>query len=363
MCDGGTAAARLWKKQINLMDYVSVEFSGMDTMGEARCIVDEEKLLVGVLGEEPESESAAFKYYQEAMVLLTAYGADVEPEEDLSNGNKVTATVTVDNTALKDMKVELIGGSKSFTVQGLTEVKEIDLFADLELSYSRYAPFGRLEEIVKTSTDPFLQTVRYSCYDGNNLNNGDTVTIKAKYNPQKALDAGYVVNETEKDLIVEGLTSYAWETDDFSDEELDQLKEKADATVQKWVVDGYRDFLDATCFYGGRGYPLAADLSPITDVELYSCELLTISNLNDSFRAPNRVRFVYTCNGMSGDQPIEGMYVLVDCNYVLETGEIIDNNGEPGIPTGYITNEAFEDAVSVTPAYYDVTRITKKEAR
>src|SRR5699024_1283500 len=105
----------------DMMEYLDVSFYGIDSKGNASYYLEENRLIGSVLnlGEEvhdfPDEETR-----KEAEEILGAYTIEIEPQENLSNGDEVQVTIVVD----KDKTKKLKGGEKKFTVEGL-EAPEI----------------------------------------------------------------------------------------------------------------------------------------------------------------------------------------------------------------------------------------------
>lgn len=66
---------------------------------------------------------------------------ELSPKENLSNGDEVTVTAVVDNDTAKEYDLALKGGEKKFTVEGLQEPQELDLFENIDVQFNGIAPY------------------------------------------------------------------------------------------------------------------------------------------------------------------------------------------------------------------------------
>ena len=101
------------KSAVDLTDYVNVRFSGSDGKGRARCDLDYSALETALAGSSKDAGLGSL------LRLESSLHVTVTPDKNLSNGDKVTVTVSFDSDAAKGTGWKLKGGSKSFTVKGL----------------------------------------------------------------------------------------------------------------------------------------------------------------------------------------------------------------------------------------------------
>lgn len=114
---------------INLMDYVTVTFSGLDGQGYASCTLDSVALEKQLLGDKARQFT---KETVEKMAVMAQFEASVTFEPDrqdaLSNGDTVTVTVTGDSNLAQQLGISGLESTKSFSVEGLQEPIEVDAF-------------------------------------------------------------------------------------------------------------------------------------------------------------------------------------------------------------------------------------------
>ena len=237
------------KKTINVNDYISVEFTGYDTVGKAEVKVDYDGLAEAVLeaqGKKLKQKDVDDYTWADLLDLLSwenyALVDSVEPvldqSEGLSNGDKVTVSITYDESAQKDAGVKLKVSDQQFTVEGLADVQEVDPFAELDVTYDGIAPNVRVY-LQNNATDDVLYYVGYEIEDEKDYyTEGDTFTVKVSdYDIEYALDQGYRFTQTEKEYTVDAVDKYVLNLSDLSDEELAQIQAEAQDTVDAYIAD------------------------------------------------------------------------------------------------------------------------------
>ena len=162
------------------------------------------------------------KYYN-LIKCVESIKLETSPNENLSNGDKVTVNISYDNDLVKDFKIKFKGKKVTKEVEGLEDVKEIDPFEGLEVTFSGIAPFG---EIYLNYTGSFTNIGAYDFTIDNNygLRNGDTIKISLDWSDEQSLSYGYIFTTKEKEYTVEGLSEYVDGYDDFNSDFIDMLK-------------------------------------------------------------------------------------------------------------------------------------------
>lgn len=172
------------------------------------------------------------------------YGAveySISPSENLSNGDEVTLTIDVDNSALENYDFKLKGGEKKITVKGLDEVEEFDPFENVTVNFSGMSPNGTVS--VDTSSAKSGINLTYTFDKTTGLKNGDEVTLSVSAPNDTNLDEycennGKSIKETEKTYTVEGLASYAQTIEDIpEDMKSKMLAQAEDAIKAKCIWD------------------------------------------------------------------------------------------------------------------------------
>lgn len=206
-------------KAVDLSDYTTVEYTGMDGRGRAQVNIRYEDIATAVLGKVAEEDAAAY----DKLVFSLKFAIDTTWEQDgsLSNGDTLSITYTMDETTLEELGVEVKSGTASFAVAGLQEPIVLDAFLDVKIFFENYAPCVTAT-VVNNSTHEFLRNVRYTLDQTTNLDNGDTVVVTAEYSIYEAESQGYVLDSDTAEYVVENMP--AWVT---SAEQVDNLAREA----------------------------------------------------------------------------------------------------------------------------------------
>ena len=156
--------------------------------------------------------------YSGSYSFIDSYSFSVDKAYNLTNGDKVKATVYVDDEYALSEGYRISTTEKEYTVSGLTEPTPLDPFEDLELTYDGYSGIGSVTSYEYFGDYDFISAYSFSADKTNNLSNGDTITVTASINADSALQKGYVIESTTQEFSVEGLTEpTAWSPFDCID--------------------------------------------------------------------------------------------------------------------------------------------------
>lgn len=198
--------------EVNLTDYVSVKFTGVDGQGKATCNVNTAGLEQALAGDN-DGEISLEEFKKLGWITQFEMGLtyDLDKDSKLSNGDIVTVTMKYNEKLAKDNKVKVTGDKKEFKVEGLKEVIEVDAFAKdifdtdtgVVLEYKGGAPTASLSIKNKCTSEPESR-ITYKADKVSDISNGDKIKITAEL-PSSVANKGYVLKEAEKTITVEGL--------------------------------------------------------------------------------------------------------------------------------------------------------------
>lgn len=246
------------KTTIDMKDYVQVSFQGMNTVGTADVDVDWMSLDNKALAD-------SGNFLGDSVLLEAAMKVDATPTEGLSNGDTVTVSVSCDESTAERLKLKFVNTSVDYTVSGLPDGVETDVFADLSVTFDGIAPGGTVS-LKNNSTDDFVKGVSFSADPSNGLSNGDTVTVTAHYNEQNAVDQLRVVPETTKTYTVSGLDAYVSSYDQLDQDTIDQLTQQSKDTIDTDLLAARYSYTIAA--YGSFQYEVEEESIVFTDVSL-----------------------------------------------------------------------------------------------
>ena len=231
------------KTNVKLDKYITVEFSGYDTVGNAVVNFDRESFIDDYekkikfsrkFKKSDEYEAYEFWYgsledYAAELLLSEFVSYELSDNSGLSNGDVVTVTWDCEDEDVKEaFKAKLKYSELEFTVSGLEKAEIVNPFDCIVVNYSGMAPNGYVEA---TYNGP-LSGIRFVTDNNSCYSNGDTVTFKVQYDydygtESSLVNQGVILAEVEKDFTVEGLSSYAMSMDEISGDTFEEMKKQA----------------------------------------------------------------------------------------------------------------------------------------
>lgn len=229
------------KKQIDVMDGIELEFNGVDGYGTAY-IVDEsvwEDEALEAAGITDDDDSGVFGALQGMYTIESAVEYEISPRDNLSNGDVVTVTVKLDNDSVEDYKIEFTGSEKKFTVEGLKEVEEIDLFEGVEVKFEGFAPY--VKATLSTQSSNNVVYVNYTIDKRENLTVGDTVVVTAEYDAESLLHQGYIAMADTKEFVLSECDRYVMELADIPSDTVDKMNKQFEDAFLAQVANTWRN--------------------------------------------------------------------------------------------------------------------------
>lgn len=181
---------------------------------------------------------------------------EISKEENLKNGDIVKIRFIYDEEKSKNTGVK-IKRVYEFKVSGLEDGKVLDLFKDLEISYSSKSPYLKLT-VTNNSIDTRKYVVRYSIESldttksnyyikGGYYKNDEPIKITATYDEEKVGEDGYIVTNTSKEYNIGTQDTYFTERSQFTEEMekeinklmIEEVKKHATPSLMKSVYCRY----------------------------------------------------------------------------------------------------------------------------
>lgn len=227
LCAGLTGCG---KEEVSVTSGLKVEYSGMNGYGTASLDesydwIDDAIDLCEGLDEDEQFELE--------LALYDAVSYEISPVENLSNGDEVTITISIDSDEFEDYDFELVGEEVTETVSGLEEVEEVDPFAKLNVTFEGIAPYAT----ASIDSAGRVDGIEYTLDMSENLSNGDVVTVTAapEYSmteDELAQQYGIVLTQTEQSYTVEGLSAYVTSLDQIPEDMLTKLLSQAEDSIR-----------------------------------------------------------------------------------------------------------------------------------
>lgn len=235
-------------KSIDLTDYVSIDaVSGADGYGHLEYSFDSYSVYQKIAGIDVKNDKDIEALFSEENLLKTEKiwaaleGVSVvaDKSDNLSNGDKVTLTVSFDNPTNEKLDFELRGGKITYTVEGLADGLPFDPFSEDVISVAFIGASGGGEAIVGlVSDDAMYKGVTYSFANNYNLSNGDEITLTAVFDQQYFASLGYTVPEQcSKTYTVSGLKDFFRPSDGLSVSERTRFEELTMSSALSYAAE------------------------------------------------------------------------------------------------------------------------------
>lgn len=319
------------KKKVNLNDCYTVTFNGYDTVGEASVSLDMGKFNKAVLkaqGKEVTDDQSeisqnnlkdivdnlTLENIKDGVLNYSLAGsivANVTPSKDLKNGDTVTVTFTFDGELAKQNGIRFVAEDQIYTVSGLGDIKEVDPFDNIEVTYTGIAPNATLV-FNNNATDEYLSSIAYTADKQEGINIGDTINVTLDVDEDEALHQGYRFTQISKTYTCDKADHYIMSLSEITPETLTMLQASAIENLEDYYVIK-------------SGYPIT--LSEWTYEGIY---LLTPNETSDA-KHNNCIILVYSNYVTS----ITNNFVPFNCYFIVVYTDLIENaNGEQSINLG-----------------------------
>lgn len=220
---------------VDLMEFVDVSFTGVDGNGNAACNMDGvalEKALVGDTDGQISAEEG--KKLLEIVPFEFSINYKLDKSSGLSNGDKVTVSVSYNEEAAKELKIKVKGSSKTFTVEGLKDPIPVDPFDPsvfntdngVSVKIEGISPVASVSLSNNCNSSLDQSRVKYSVDKTWEVCNGDVLTITAELS-KADMDEGYFLTSTETTITVSGLNSYITDISMLKAQDVAALQQKA----------------------------------------------------------------------------------------------------------------------------------------
>ena len=216
-------------KSVNLNDYLKVSYSGYDTIGTASYSIDIDRLIeenpdAFGLAENPSDVDIA----KVEIDIYDSIKGSLDKTDNLSNGDKIMFNwkITGKESIEEKFPISISCEDKEYTVENLDEAKEVDPFETVSVTFEGIAPNGTARVNSNNST------FSYSLDKSSGLSNDDVVKVSIGDDTSRYISQGMIVNETEREFTVEGLSAYAMKIDDIPQDIQDKMKSQTEDMIK-----------------------------------------------------------------------------------------------------------------------------------
>ncbi len=262
-------------------DYVKVSVEGFNGEAKAYLVTGTNEFYEKVNEDLFDGDGTDLELAGIELQIYDSVECSIDKKEGISNGDKITVSMTADNDRLKEYGVKFELDDYVYTVEGLKESVELDVWSDVAITYDGIAPNGSANVQYNGNDDFIKNNVRYLIDKSYGLSNGDEITVTASCSQSRLDENLYKLSQNEKKYTVEGLSYYADDLSGFDMSEIDaqlfdMAKEKLNNTT--WSKAYKNDEL----LYG---FQIMRDGS--VSVEWGVTENFTIAPVKKLFYCPN----------------------------------------------------------------------------
>lgn len=351
------------KHTIDLSDYISVGYGGYEGYGMAYLEWDNKKYVQAfskALGADADDFYKAVESNDVAALeklldddidaeklLKMIYEIYESPEIDksleLKNGDTVTVSIKFDNEDAAEFGMKFKGAKKEFQVSGLGDVRAVNPFDYLEVSYEGISPSGRILLKKKDSEEMVMEAINFETEQMNNLKVGDKVTVTAKTwadDQQLMTRYGCTLSETSKEFTVEGIAEYISDAAELENDELfAQLKSQTEDAINAYFAEEQASISQSDLKYEGYYFLNAKEVNyyEYNKIDIVYSATITSKDKYNKFN-PTKVYFPFEFKNI-----IKGTdgKMTVDLNRYTRQG---------GISLGYKWMNGYTDLTSMKNA-------------
>lgn len=211
---------------------VHVDATGYDTLGKLEISVDHATIQELIADTKTNA--------RESTLQQIAWSVEIRPSEKdhLSNGQKITLKVKINDTLMETSKLKLAEDSWEYQVEGLEEVKTVDPFEEVNVEFTGISPNMRAE--INDRNNPYKNAMHFSLDKYDHLKIGDTVTVKAEtYGDDETMirQHGFRLSATEKTYTVEGGDRFVTVPDDLDETILSRMQRESLDLIEAYMAN------------------------------------------------------------------------------------------------------------------------------
>lgn len=343
------------KPEINLTEFVSVSFTGINGKAETNVRFDfpsfEESLIATA-----ESEDISV---MQLAVLEESIKLEADKTENITNGDTITVSLTWNDELVENIGVKFTGSEITIEAADIEEGKVIDPFQGIVIEYSGTAPYAKAS--VNKDLSALPNDISYKIENADNyITNGDEIKVTAYYNADMLETRGYIVTETEHTFIAEGIDYYITEYTEIDEETFQKMDDQARDMIESKLADNYeyRHIMYPKDFIGS-----SIKTGEISNVELTNTYFLVLKELGkDSFSTSNLLYQIYKVTTIDEKSP-EGKIVYVPVifkNFIMKsTGVDVDfSDAYVQTQTYEVFDDMFREKITANKDKYTYEEIT-----
>lgn len=275
------------RKEVRLSDYLTVNFSGYDTFGEATATIDFRSMVENnpTAFDIDKVDDSEYDRSVKSAILMSQdiFIGKLDKASRLSNGDTINF---IWDDSMKASIVEFSGkfdfSSASIKVEGLLQAEQFDPFESIDVIFTGISPFGCANW---NSRSEDLFGLRFVFDKNSNLSNGDTVTLTLSDADMSEWCAakGKIPSARCKTYTVEGLSSFI--------KTIDEIPNAVLARIEQQGIDNQKAYSAKTWVEPGS----------LKSMEPIGCYLLTPKDYVSHNEAENILYVVYRLTVSNSD--------------------------------------------------------------
>jgi hypothetical protein len=330
--------------KIDLADVYAIRVEGLDTQGKAKCELNKESLKTILI----DKNIDAYR----GNLFLDSMKCSLSKTENLKNGDKILLTITYDNTLAEQLNLSFKNTQKEIEISGLEKGKEVDVFRDLEVSYTGTSPDGKVS-LINNSNDPFISLVTFESSQ-DIVANGDKIVVKAIYPEQEAISHKAIVKESEKSYIVSGLPEYVSKANQIDSKRLSDIKSMSDKVIEENLDISIPYFVNHLSDLNCDPVFTLGDTYSHKNIKLQKAYLYTVKD-NPIAGGPmhNEVITLSSVDIIANGKTVGTAYILVNiCDVIIKDGKLISTENNEN---NYGNYNSLEEAQEAAEDFYGST--------
>ena len=254
----------------------------------------------------------------------------------------------------------------------LAIITNAELFADIHVEYEGVSPSASAV-IRNASNHAFIRNITFRVYNGANLANGSTFTVRADITPEQAERSGFFIEDLEKTFVVEGIDEYISSFSVIDNETFENMDRFAREVIESAIArrggqDGnfgwLRQYLYPDTPSVGVGWNLEYDIIELNLVNVYFLSLKDgiQTGFNTSYNLVYLVYELKFTTRFTDEGNFDVVYFPVEfSNIVLRNTGLVDvEHPSTSIPRGRSNHldTVYRDFVTANRARYDIEVIS-----
>lgn len=285
--------------KFNVMDYITVRYTGADGYATADFEVDKDGLYNRIVGKSKDMEKITA-----AKKLVNSI--EVSTEDDmLKNGKKYTVTIKYDEEASKTAHINMGKEERKIKASGISKGTKISLFDNVEVIFAGISPEAYIN-IKNNWEDDYLKDLEFKADKVSGISLNDEITVECAATETELARHGYITDKVSAVFKADRLSVYA----DYSELDKDYLKQ-LDKKTSEAIVSLTKDSTFRMLYKGtgNTAYLYQQNDETAENIERTGCFFLKKQGKEGNIN--NYLYFVYSAK-VSNSESSEEMYFIFE---------------------------------------------------